>query len=147
MYVTPVFLLRLQKQAPIANRVLVFMVRGIFSSLNFPLAHFPTKGAKATDLFDLLWQGIEYLEMNDFKVMFLTSESISVSLAHCKPTVNQCHICLPSWFTISMQVMVQGLIAAFTRCTAQRGELLSTRPQTHSLKLTMLVHREPFTFF
>ena len=64
------------------------MVQGIFSSLTFPLANFPTKGAKATDLFDLLWQGIEYLEMDDFKVMFLTSESICVSLAHCKPVSN-----------------------------------------------------------
>ena len=70
------FSLFLQKQPPVANRVLVFMVRGIFSSLNFPLAHFPTKGAKAIDLFDLLWQGVEFLEMNDFKVMFLTSECL-----------------------------------------------------------------------
>ena len=142
VYVIPVFLLFPKKQAPVANHVLVFMVRGIFSSLNFPLAHFPTKGAKAIDLFDSLWQGIEFLEMNDFKVMFLTSECSSFSHTHCKPVSN-----LDMELVHNMQVMVQGLIDTFTRCTAQGEEELSTRPQIPFLNLMMLVHREPYTSF
>lgn len=78
------------EQALVANRVLVFMVIGIFYTLNFLLAHSPTKGAKAIDLFDLLWQGVEFLKMNDWQV------SVQPFLMH---TVNHCWIWIHNWFT------------------------------------------------
>ena len=55
-------------------------------STSLILAHSPTKGAKAIDLLDLLWQGVEFLEMNDFMIMFLTV-SVQPFLMH---TVNHC---------------------------------------------------------
>ena len=47
----------------------------------------------------------------------------------------------------NMQVMVLGLIVAFTRCTAQRKEEVFTRLLTPFLNLMLLVYRDPFTSF
>ena len=46
----------------VATHILAFMVRGIFSSLKFPYAHFPTKGASADTIFPLIWEAVMNLE-------------------------------------------------------------------------------------
>ena len=55
-----------QNSAPpindVATHMLSFFVRGIFSSLKFPFAHFPTKGATAKELLPLVWQAVSRLE-------------------------------------------------------------------------------------
>ena len=43
---------------PLAKTMIVFMVRGLFTSLKFVYAQFPTASAKGDDLFPLLWKAI-----------------------------------------------------------------------------------------
>lgn len=43
----------------VATHMLTFMIRGIFSDLNFPYAHFPTEGAIADQIFPLAWDAVK----------------------------------------------------------------------------------------
>ena len=61
----------------IATRILTLMVRGIFDSLHFPLANFPTVGLKGVSLYDILWEAVEHLERCDFIVLFQTGDGCS----------------------------------------------------------------------
>lgn len=61
----------------IANRILTLMVRGIFYSLHFPLANFPTVGLKGVSLYDIMWEAVEHLERCDFIVSFQTGDGCS----------------------------------------------------------------------
>lgn len=40
----------------VATHILSFMVRGIFRKVNFPLAHYPSKGVKASQLYPIVWE-------------------------------------------------------------------------------------------
>ena len=62
---------------PIANHLLVLMVRGIFIRLNFPLAHFPTKNLNCTQLYPIIWECIQRLEGAGFKVLTITADGAS----------------------------------------------------------------------
>lgn len=62
---------------PIATHLLVLMVWGLFSSLKFPYAHFPTKSLTGDELFSIVWEGIECLERCGFKVMAITADGAS----------------------------------------------------------------------
>ena len=62
---------------PISNHVLVLMVRGIFFKLEFPYAHFGTKGVTADFLFPIVWEGIRQLESIGFKVICVTADGAS----------------------------------------------------------------------
>ena len=46
----------------IASHMLIFMVRGMFSSLKFPYAHFSTKGVTADQLYPIVWEVVRHLE-------------------------------------------------------------------------------------
>ena len=61
----------------VATRVLTLMVRGIFYSMNFPLANFATNGVNAVQLFHILWEAVEHLERCDFRVVFQTADGSS----------------------------------------------------------------------
>ena len=52
----------------LAKTVLVFMVRGLFSKLQFPYAQFPVVNLKGHQLFDPFWEAISRLERLGFKV-------------------------------------------------------------------------------
>lgn len=52
----------------LANSIMVFMVRGIFTSLAFPYAMFPCNSLHGEQLFSLFWECIFRLERIDFKV-------------------------------------------------------------------------------
>lgn len=69
----------LKDEAPkMAKNVLVIMVRGIASNLKFPLAHFATAGITADQLFTILWEAVEILELDTgLKVLFITSDGAS----------------------------------------------------------------------
>lgn len=69
---------------PVATHVLAFMVRGIFTDLKFPFAHFPTKDISGDQLFSLIWEAIERIERLGLKVVTLTGDGCSLSYA--------CHI-------------------------------------------------------
>lgn len=61
----------------IATHILGIMVRGVFSSLRFPYAHFPTTGIIGVNLFSVMWEAIERLERLGFKVVALTGDGAS----------------------------------------------------------------------
>lgn len=52
----------------IANSVVVFMVRGLFSALQFPYAYFPSRKVTGIHLFAPMWEAVCRLERNGFKV-------------------------------------------------------------------------------
>lgn len=43
----------------VATHVLGVMVRGLFSNLKFPYAHFPTTTTTADSLFNIIWEAVE----------------------------------------------------------------------------------------
>ena len=53
----------------LATHTLVFMVRGICSSLKFPYAQFPVKTASGEVLHPIVWNCVEHLEMLGLKVL------------------------------------------------------------------------------
>ena len=62
---------------PISDHVLVLMVQGIFFKLEFPYAHFGTKGTTTDFLFPIVWEGIHQLESLGFKVICVTADGAS----------------------------------------------------------------------
>ena len=65
------------KKRDVAVHILGVMVRGIFTDLKFPYAHFPTTTTTANVLFTLIWEAIERLERLGFKVIALTGDGAS----------------------------------------------------------------------
>ena len=61
----------------IAKYMLVFMVRGICTSLKFPFAQFATKNMTADLLFPLVWETIQKLELLGLKVIAVTCDGAS----------------------------------------------------------------------
>ena len=61
----------------IADHILVIMVRGIFVKLEFPYAHFSTRGVTADFLFPIVWEAIQMLEASDIKVLCITADGAS----------------------------------------------------------------------
>ena len=64
---------------PLAKTMLVFMVRGVFCNISFPYAQFPMASTQAHDVFLLLWQAIDRLEMNNIHVLGVTGDGVSVN--------------------------------------------------------------------
>ena len=50
----------------VAKSIVVFMVRGLLTDIQFPYATFPASSPKGCDLFALLWNAIERLTRLDF---------------------------------------------------------------------------------
>jgi hypothetical protein len=48
--------------ANVSSHMLLFMVRGMFSSLEFPYAHFATNGVSADALYPIVWEAVRHLE-------------------------------------------------------------------------------------
>lgn len=63
----------------LASHILVFMVRGLFSSLSFPYAQFPCATASADVLHPIAWRCIEHLEMIGLKVLALVCDGASAN--------------------------------------------------------------------
>lgn len=66
-----------QEHAPVANHLLVIMVRGLFFKLDFPYAHFGTSGVTAHQLFPIVWEGIRQVESVGLKVIFIIADGAS----------------------------------------------------------------------
>ena len=58
--------------------MLLFMVRGMFSSLEFPYAQFSTKGATADVLFPIVWEAVR-LESSGLKVIAFNCDGASAN--------------------------------------------------------------------
>ena len=64
---------------PLANSIVVLMVRGLFTHLQFPYAQFPCASVTGDLLFDPFWEAVERLERCGLKVMALTCDGASVN--------------------------------------------------------------------
>ena len=63
-------------QPPLAKSMLVVMVRGLFSGLQFPYVQFPCCALRSYQMFDILWKTVGRLERYGFKVMGLTCDGL-----------------------------------------------------------------------
>ena len=62
----------------LATHILVVMVRGISVDLKFPLAHFATNGITSDQLFGILWECVELVEIDaGLKVLYITADGAS----------------------------------------------------------------------
>ncbi len=57
----------------LANSMMTFMVRGLFSRLQFPYAYFSSRKVKGHLLFNPLWEAVARLERCGFKVLQINS--------------------------------------------------------------------------
>lgn len=64
---------------PLANSMLVMMVRGLFSKLQFPFVQFPCAKLHGYELCDVFWETVERLERCGFKVLGCTCDGLSVN--------------------------------------------------------------------
>lgn len=62
----------------LANSIMVFMVRGIFTKLSFPFAMFPCLGLVGEQLFTLFWECVFRLERLGFKVHYLDTALLTL---------------------------------------------------------------------
>ena len=46
----------------VSTHMLLFMARGMFSALEFPYAHFATRGISADSLYPIVWEAVQQLE-------------------------------------------------------------------------------------
>ena len=67
------------EQEPLANSILVIMVRGLFSKLQFPYAQFPCTSLHGYELYDIFWEAVERLERCGFNVLACTCDGLSVN--------------------------------------------------------------------
>lgn len=64
-------------EGAIATHMLVFMIRGLFTSLEVPFAQFPTNGVTGDELFPIVWEAIRNIEECGLKVMVVTTDGAS----------------------------------------------------------------------
>ena len=55
----------------VAHSMLVLMVRGLFSKLQFPYVQFPCTSLSGDQMFEPFWEAVERLERCGFRVMGL----------------------------------------------------------------------------
>ena len=64
--------------ASLAKKMLVFMIRPVFKpSLSFPVAAYPTVDLTGSQLFPVIWEVIEALELDNFPVVAVTADGAS----------------------------------------------------------------------
>ena len=63
----------------LANSMLVFMVRGLFSKFNFPYAQFCCSDLSGDLMFDPFWEAIARLERQGFNVLAVTCDGASTN--------------------------------------------------------------------
>ena len=67
-----------EKSEPtLASTMLVFMVRGLLSNLNYPYVQFACNNLSGSQLFDPMWEAVSRLERLDFCVLGLTCDGAS----------------------------------------------------------------------
>ncbi|KAK6165467.1 hypothetical protein SNE40_022391 [Patella caerulea] len=91
----------------LATNMLVIMVRGISSSLKYPIACFPTKGITADFLYPILWETVESLEYDcNLKPVFITCDGAAANrkffALHKSPTCTSGDDCFWTWNPFSM---------------------------------------------
>ena len=61
----------------VAPHMLIFMVRGMFSSLEFSYAHFATKGVTADQLYPIIWDVVRHVEACGLNVIAFSCDGAS----------------------------------------------------------------------
>ena len=64
----------------LAKCVLVFMISGLFTSLKFPYAHFPTTSTTGAKLFPILRKVISWLTRLGLHIMTVTCDGASENI-------------------------------------------------------------------
>ena len=67
------------RKDPIAHSMLVLMVRGLFSHLEFPYAQFPCKELSGDQMYEPLWDAVGHLERCGFRVMALVCDGLAAN--------------------------------------------------------------------
>ena len=65
------------KEKELATHALAFMVRGIYTDLQFCFGYFATKDLKAEGIFPVAWEAVSVLESIGFKVRCMVSDGAS----------------------------------------------------------------------
>ena len=68
-----------QDHHALANSMLVFMVRGLFTKFNFPYAQFSCSDLSGDLMFDPFWEAIARLERQGFNVLAVTCDGASTN--------------------------------------------------------------------
>ena len=68
----------------LATHILQFMVRGLTSGVTYPLAYFPTSSMKASELYEIFWEIVKQLELQDIRVLVSVSDGAGVNRAFLK---------------------------------------------------------------
>ena len=76
-------------EQPLAKSMLVLMVRGLFSRLQFPYAQFPCANLKGDQMFHVFWKAVGRLERYGFHVVGLTSWSCCQSSVFQTPRIKE----------------------------------------------------------
>ena len=64
----------------LADHMLVLIARAIFKpSFTFPVAQYPTSSLTAEELYPLVWNTVEVLELNEFEVLSVTCDGLSAN--------------------------------------------------------------------
>lgn len=63
----------------LAKTMLVFMIRGLFSSMQYPYVQFACRSLSGDQLFDLFWEAIYRLERMGLKVLAATADGASTN--------------------------------------------------------------------
>ena len=63
----------------VANSMLVFMVRGLFSQLQYPYVQFPCTSLCGDQMFEPFWEAVVRLERNGFRVMGLVCDGLAAN--------------------------------------------------------------------
>ena len=61
----------------VATYMLAFMIRGLFTNLEFVFAQFPTNGVTGDSLFPIVWEAIRNIEECGLKVIVVTADGAS----------------------------------------------------------------------
>ena len=64
----------------VCTHILLFMVRGMFSSLQFPYAHFATRGISADALYPIVWEAVNRLESSGLNVIAFCCDGASPNI-------------------------------------------------------------------
>ena len=63
----------------VAHSMLVLMVRGLFSKLQFPYVQFPCTSLSGDQMFEPFWEAVERLERCGFRVMGLVCDGLAAN--------------------------------------------------------------------
>ncbi|XP_033107351.1 uncharacterized protein LOC117109202 [Anneissia japonica] len=66
-----------EQEPTLASHVLVIMLRGIFCDLHSPVGYYATATATSDQLFTMIWEAIEFVEIAGFQVRALVSDGAS----------------------------------------------------------------------